>query len=409
MYRTMPATFLGAAASLIAPAPAHAQQTPSESQNVRFQGAPRFGSSDGWSIKPRGRVQYDFGHISRPNGITVDGLGSVDELRRARIGVEGTAPHGFGYAFEIDISTDVIEIADAILTYKASDRITLTLGHHNNIQSLEELTSSRFTSFVERAAFTDAFGFERRLGLSGTLTSGPVTAQLGIFHDNLLDIDDGDSAIGVDARLVYGPRLGGTQLHLGGSFHWRDNGDLVGNGVNTRYRQRPLIHATDVRFVATPSLPVDQETGFGLEAAVIRGPFHAAAEAYWLSADSIAPAASPNLFGGYAELGWFLTGEQRGYRGAKFDRTRVRRSIEEGGFGALQLNLRYDYLDLNSGTVRGGIQRGIQAGITWIPTDYARLLLNYARLSYDDAAIAAANGDRDYRVDVVAVRAQIDF
>ena len=409
MLRTLPVGLLTAAASLGASAPAHAQPTPSQSQNVRFQGAPRFGSSDGWSIKPRGRVQYDFGHISRPDGITVDGLGSVDELRRARIGIEGTAPHGFSYVFEIDVAPEVVEITDAQISYKASDRITLTLGQHNNFQSLEELTSSRFSSFIERAAFTDVFGFERRLGLSGTLISGPVTAQFGVFHDNLLDIDDGDSAIGVDARFAYGPRLGETQLHLGASFHWRDNGDLVANGVNTRYRQRPLVHATDVRFVATPSLPVDQETGFGLEAAMIRGPFHAAAEAYWLSADSIAPAASPNLFGGYAEIGWFLTGEQRGYRGAKFDRTRVRRSIEEGGFGALQLNLRYDYLDLNSGSVRGGIQRGVQAGIIWIPTDHARLLLNYARLSYDDAVIAAANGDRDYRVDVVAVRAQIDF
>jgi phosphate-selective porin OprO/OprP len=381
-----------------------AHATPALAQE-RFAGAPRWGSSDGWSLKPRGRLQYDLGHIARPDGIAVAGLGGVDELRRARIGIEGTAPGGFGYAFEIDVAPDVVEITDAYLTYKASDRLTLTAGQHNNFQSLEELTSSRFSTFVERAAFTDAFNFERRLGFSGTYSQGPVTAQIGVFHENLLDIDETDSAASIDGRLVYAPRVGETQLHFGASAHWRDNGGATA----TRYRQRPLLHATDIRFVATPSLAVGRETSFGAEAALIRGPLHVAAEAHWLSAGSAAPGPNPDFFGGYAELGWFLTGESRGYRGAKFDRTRVRRAIEEGGPGAVQITLRYDYLNLDSGPVRGGRQNGLQASLTWIPTDYVRFMLNYARLSYDGAAIPAAGGNRDYAVDVVGVRAQIDW
>jgi phosphate-selective porin OprO/OprP len=385
-------------------APALAQEAPQRS--VRFEGAPRIGSADGWSLKPRGRLQYDFGHISRPAGVTAAGLGSVEELRRARIGVEGTMPGGFSYVFEIDVAPDVVEIIDANIRYKASDRITLTAGQHNNFQSLDELTSSLFSSFIERAAFTDAFNFERRVGLSGTYGNGPVTAQLGVFHDNLLDVDDSDSAMSVDGRLVYAPRLGPTQLHFGASAHWRDNGDLAGT---TRYRQRPLLHATDVRFVGTRALAVTEETDFGLEAAMIRGPLHVTGEAHWLNADTAAGGPSPTLFGGYAEIGWFLTGETRGYRGARWDRTRVRKSIEEGGFGALQVNLRYDYLDLDSGAVRGGRQNGLQASLIWIPTDHVRFMLNYARLSYDGAIVPAAGGDRSYGVDVVGARAQVDW
>ena len=94
----------------------------------------------------------------------------------------------------------------------------------------------------------------------------------------------------------------------------------------------------------------------------------------------------PDLFGGYVEAGWFLTGESRGYRGARWDRTRVRRSIEEGGFGAIQLDLRYDHLDLNSAAgPRAAPRTACRLGLTWIPTDYVRFLVNYARLSYDDA------------------------
>ncbi|HKR23793.1 MAG TPA: porin, partial [Allosphingosinicella sp.] len=327
----------------------------------------------------------------------------VDELRRARIGVEGTAPGGFDYVFEIDVAPEVIEIADAYVRYKVSDRIRLTAGQHNNFQSLEELTSSLQTSFIERAAFTDAFNFERRLGVSGTYVDGPLTAQLGIFHENFLDVDETDDAVSLDGRLVYAPRLGTTQLHLAGSAHWRDNGPATA----TRYRQRPLLHATDVRFVATPSLAVTGETHFGLEAAMIRGPLHLAGEAHWLDPDTAGGSASPTLFGAYLEAGYFLTGETRGYRGARWDRTRVRQggAIEEGGFGAVQVAVRSDYLDLAS----GGRQSGLQAALTWIPTDHVRFMLNYARLDYDDAAVPAAGGERDYAVDVVGVRAQLDW
>ena len=390
---------------LTAGAIAGASPALAEEPGARFAGAPRIGSSDGWSLKPRGRLQYDFGHISRPDGILNPGLGQVDELRRARIGVEGTAPGGLGYAFEIDVAGDVVEITDAVLTYKASDRINLTAGQHNNFQSLEELTSSRFSAFIERAAFTDAFNFERRLGVSAAFARGPVTAQLGVFHDNLLDIDETDSAASVDGRIVYAPRLGETQLHFGASAHWRDNGAVTA----TRYRQRPLLHATDVRFIGTPSLPVENESHFGAEAALVRGPFHAAGEAHWLKADTVGAGPGPTLFGGYAEIGYFLTGESRGYRGTRWDRTRVGRSIEEGGFGAVQVILRYDHLDLSSGSVAGGRQHGLQASLTWIPTDHVRFLINYARLSYRDAAMPAAGGERDYAVDVIGARAQVDW
>lgn len=396
--------------STVQPQPAPAPQRPA-GFGIAFHGAPQVTAPGGWSFKPRGRLQYDFATVSSPRGISNPGLGFSNEVRRARLGVEGTMPGGFGYTFEIDFADNDVDITDAFLNYRASSALVVTVGQHNNFQSLEELTSSRFSSFIERAAFTDAFNFERRVGLSGTFTSGDFMVQAGLFTDNVTDLrSDANNGAGVDGRIVYAPELGDeTRLHLGASAHWRDTGDIA--GVGTRYRQRPLVHSTDVRFIGTPSLTVDNETDFGIEAALIRGPFYAAAEAHWLEADTAAPGASPNLFGAYADLGWFITGETRGYRGGRWDRTRVRRPIggEGGGFGALQLNLRYDYLDLNSGPVRGGIQNGLQASLIWIPQDYVRFLLNYGHLIYDDAVIPAAGGDRDYSVDVLGARAQIDF
>jgi phosphate-selective porin OprO/OprP len=397
--------------------PVKQAEAPKPAEPIRFSGAPRFTAPGGWSFKPRGRIQYDVGSVEHPRGVTDPGLGFANELRRARLGVEGTVPGGFGYRFELDFAEDT-EITDAILTYEASDALEFVLGQHNSYQSLEELTSSRFSSFLERAAFTDAFNFERRVGFSGRYTQGALTAQAGIFTDNIADLSgdgggtgagDENDSVGADIRLVYAPKIGATQLHLGGSAHYRDAGDLAASGTTTRYRQRPMIHTTDTRFLATPALRVEEETHYGLEAALIRGPLHAAAEVHWLKFDVLDRTSDPTFFGGYAEIGYYLTGETRGYSADRFERTKVLKPVGSGGFGALQLNLRYDHLDLSDAGIIGGRQRGYQASLIWIPQDYVRFMLNYGRLSYDDAAIAAAGGDRDYGIDVIGARAQIDF
>ena len=98
-----------------------------------------------------------------------------------------------------------------------------------------------------------------------------------------------------------------------------------------------------------------------------------------------------------------------GYKSGKFDRVKVRNGFDKGGWGSLGLNLRWDYLDLADAGIVGGTQNAYQASLNWKPTDYVLFGLNYAHLIYDDAVIATDDGDRDYSVNVAAVRAQIDF
>jgi phosphate-selective porin OprO/OprP len=87
----------------------------------------------------------------------------------------------------------------------------------------------------------------------------------------------------------------------------------------------------------------------------------------------------------------------------------VLRPVGAGGFGALQLNLRYDHLDLSDDSVVGGKQHGLAASLVWIPQDNVRFYLNYGRMQYEDAVISATGGDRDYGIDVLGARAQVDF
>ena len=111
---------------------AQAKVTPS------WKGAPQLEDKDkGWSFKPRGRLMYDFGSVSSPGDFSNTGLGFSNELRRARLGAEGTVPGGFGYKFELDFADGEIDFTDAFLSYKKDD---------SSSSSASTTISSRWTS-----------------------------------------------------------------------------------------------------------------------------------------------------------------------------------------------------------------------------------------------------------------------
>lgn len=387
---------------------AKVESAPAPAAKISWKGAPAI-EGDGWSFKPRGRLQYDVGHVEHPDGYDNPGLGFANEIRRARLGVEGGLPGRFGYKFEVDFASGDVEFADAILTYSPGPW-KFTVGQHNNFQSLEELTSSLHSSFIERAAFTDAFNFERRVGVSAQWKRNAILAQGGVFTDSISDLNsigDDNNSYGFDGRLVFMPKRGGNQLHFAGSLHHRNLKDAA-NSV--RYRQRPAIHTTDVRFIDTGSiLGARRETGYGLEAAGIFGPFYVASEAYWQRVGRIGGLPNPTFFGAYADAGYFFTGETRGYKDGTLDRVRVKHPLGKGGWGSLGANIRWDYLNLNDAGIVGGKQNAFQVSLNWKPMDYVMFGLNAAHILYDDAAIAVPGGGRNYSVNVIGLRSQVDF
>ena len=382
-----------------------ATKTAAAAPKVAWKGAPEFSGPDGFSFKPRGRLQVDVAGVDGPAGIGSKSLGYATELRRAYIGLEGTLPGNFGYRSEFDIANSAVDITDLYLTYKANPRLTVTIGQHKPFTGIEEQTSDIFTNYLERAAFTSAFGFERRLGLSATYTGKSVLVQGGVFADNVADLNnDTNNSYSIDGRVVFMPKLGSGQLHLAGSLHHREFNDAA---IITRYRARPFVHTTDLRLVDTRAFSADGETSYGAELAWIAGRFHATGEVHRLVAHRPG-LADPKFVGGYAEAGLMLTDDVTVYRAGLYDRVRPKHPFGAGGSGAFQINGRYDYIDLSDAGIVGGRQRTAAASLLWYPTDYIRFVLNYGHIWLDDAAVSAA-GDRDYTADALGMRAQFDF
>lgn len=402
----VPATASAVAASASETAKPASAPTADKAVNVAWKGGPEITGPGGWSFKPRGRLQIDSAVVAAPAGIPGNETGVATEFRRAFLGVEGTLPGGFGYRMEADVANSSVELTDVFLTYKASKDLTLTVGQHKPFTGLEELTSDLFTSMRERAAFTSAFGFERRVGLSGTYAHEDVIVQLGAFTDNAADLNnDGNNAYSVDGRVVFAPKIGDGVLHVAGSAHYRDLNDV---SSTVRYRARPFTHTTDLRLVDTGAFSATGERNFGAELAWIQGPFHATAEGHWMTA--LRPGlANASFWGGYVEVGMLLTpGDTTAYKAGAYDRIRPVNPVSDGGIGAIQLNARYDRIDLTDGAIVGGRQQAGGLSVIWIPTDYVRFLVDYGHLWIDDAAVPAGT-DTDYQVDTFGLRAQFDF
>ena len=291
---------------------------------VKWKGAPEFSSSDGkFKMKIRGRLMTDYNGIDQDEPITGEGDISAVELRRARLGIEGVVFYDWKYKFEVDFAGDEVAIKDAYVAYANwmnadfAELSEVRLGNQYVYTSLEQITSSRFITFMERAAFTEAFlpsvEADRQIGgaiLLGdehwSLQTGYYGASVGEANDipGQEEFDTDKSAVSVRGTIAPLNRDldGGVHqvVHLGASYRHREAGTLncgaticdIGepDEINAlfQYRARGAdLHLAD-RFVDTPQFAKADDM-FNLEAALVLGSFSMQGEYAQTDAEGIQP------------------------------------------------------------------------------------------------------------------------
>lgn len=409
-----------------------------------WRGAPQFDDKErGLSFKVRGRIFYDVGNVEDPGPTPIaisptQDLGFNTRFRRIRIGVEGALGAGFAYKAEVDYSNNQVGIADAFIDYR-NGPLWLRVGHMETLPSLEQMTSTRNTMFIERAQMNEAYGHARRLGGTIAYDKDELLIRAGLFNDTVNADLNNDEWLGA-ARIVWAPKFDGNQLHFGVNFQHREFSDTA---LNFRYRARPLLQTTGTRFVDTGPIAARGDDTYGVEAAGIFGPLHLVGEVQFASVDAFGPGkvfavgetpgttsrldGDPTFVSYYGEIGYWFTGETRGYKKGEFERTRVKRPVGDGGAGAFGMNLRYDVLDLSDkllrtggvGTAasRGGKQTGYLASLVWQPIDYIRVTAQYAHAAIEGGPFAAIVkplstdpvNERRYGVDTFAMRFAVDW
>ena len=387
-----------------------------------------------------GRAQHDFTLVGN------DGDGNVgsseQQFRRARIYLSGTAWEHWDWKFQFDLEDaddSSMSIEDAFIKYRGWDAASITVGQRKAPFSLSTLTSSKYITFIERAAPTDLFSSES-IGIGGrtpgitlenkgknhTLAGGfylmrqrgdatddaefadsagdTVEVELGTDSISERKIDDG---WGVTGRATWLPvnRSGKELVHAGAAFGYKH----YPNKKVNRFRVRPSVSEGDRIVDSDGAVAADNFWGMNLEAASIWGPFAASAEYYYGEFGGVGVTGDTDMEGFYVQGSYFLTGESRRYKNGAFSSVKVKDPLGGGGWGAWEVGLRYSSTDLGAGI---GADSGdvLTAALNWYVNNNMMFKLNYVKTFCDSGGTdtcdwGIGDGDPDY----LSFRTQVFF
>lgn len=376
MLRTLVALFV-----VTAPTLAWAQSAtddsdlfPEDEQVLRFGGPDR-----NLTLSPF--IQLDAGITDISPEPAEDG--SDAKVRLARLyAFVNAGPFGGTYAHNFHDTE--FETVYAFVDYDLTDSLTVKLGQQDQPFSLQDMSGSRFLPFAEAgqsAALIPGdnvgatlFRYGDRTSLAGGVFGGDVNTGVG------------DEGLAFTARATWAPVYEEGRITRGG--------DATKNGVGTTRVER-LIHLGlgvsaryDIeqdfsfsgggssslveRSLASTETFTDADALVRLNAefAYANGSLGVQGELTGAYVDGIANGRGVTGFGhgGYLYATYFLTGERRGYSPSSgtFGRVVPVAAVDDGGFGAVEVGARIDYLDLSD----LGPDAGSQVGVSLVANNY---------------------------------------
>ena len=207
---------------------AHAQDT-----SVAWKGAPQW-TNDDVTFKVRGRILLDavFQEVDKDGGAVGDYDTSNVRGRQVFLGVEGKLNNYIAYKIEGGaVNGGAWAWDDAVLEVKPTEATSLLFGNVK-VAGLENLTSTRFTTFMDRGPYGD-FGVDSyQLGVVGKYVGPNYSATLGVQGGSLNNADvtvanaDAKERLAITGRAHWAPiATDMDKVHLGVSYRYRNRGD----------------------------------------------------------------------------------------------------------------------------------------------------------------------------------------
>ena len=382
--------------------------------------------SHSFEVGLSGRLHADYNYenpndyVERDSGAEQNAATGT-EIRRARIGVEGTFGDDLGFMLESDFADNEVGIKDAFLVYSGVDPLEFTLGQQKQAISMELQESSNDIMFTERSLVNSLTGplFDRAIGANLKGSGHDWSAQIGAYGDTIEPNGDREQATegyGASTRLTWAPiNSEDYVIHLGSFAGLResaeDNGVLDGS---PRYSYE-TTHMSNARFLNTGTIEnFDRVYMGGLEFAAMAGPYSIQSEYVVTQTDRSQGLSDLNYDAGYVQLGWTLTGESRVYRGSDGEFKGLRPDepfdLKAGTYGAVELAGRFDYADLNDADVQGGEGTRATAALNWYLNRHVRLMADYSRVINTQASpLVTQNGGSVDGADIFTFRTQWAF
>ncbi|MDX1442780.1 MAG: porin [Gammaproteobacteria bacterium] len=348
-------------------------------------------TSGDFSFEFGGRIQLDFNTFDEDGTEMQDGF----EFRRARLFAAGTLYSDWDYKAQYDFAGDAVEAKDLYIKYTGWDAGDITIGQFKQPFSLEELTSSKYITFMERA-LPNAFATGRRVGVGYNTADDNSTFAASFYGQSADESTAGDEGFGLGARYTFLPMKSENSLfHLGAAVAVEEAPDSATESV--RFRQRMEAHMAE-RLVNTGSITsVDSITKVGVEGAWVSGPLSIQGE--YIMADVARDIGSDVSFDGYyAFASYFLDGQtSRPYKKGSFGRVKAS-DVWELGLRLSSINLD----DVSNG-VNGGEMIDITLGANYYVNPNLRFMFNYVMSE------VSSNGVTVEEPNAFVVRASFDF
>ena len=386
-------------------------------------------SDDAFSMQIGGRLHATFADHSHGNlGSTSDPTDGT-EIRRARLYAKGKLYKKFGYMAEVDWAGDSVSIKDFFGTYEPNKNWEFTFGNQKHAFSQEVQESSNDIMFAERSlvyALSVPY-FDRAVGINLKAMGETWNIQGGFYGDGVRNTTDNTGNSAYSNRNAAGERSEGKGFAIRGTWNpILEKDRMVMLGANWGYRKQSDVgeinNGRPARFgIATNNFSglsivnSGDITGFNdvqmglLEFSAMNGPFSFQSEYAkgTVNRDDGRPDYDVSAY--YAQVGWTLTGESRTYKATdgEFKRLKPKNNfdLDKGHWGAWELALRHDSVDLNDADIRGGEAKRIGLNLNWYLNENLRLLAGLER-SYDLDKIRTDDGSKVDDIDQFIVRAQ---
>jgi phosphate-selective porin OprO/OprP len=317
------------------------------------------------------------------------------EIRALRFGVAGAikfdkpwvymisgATHAFDKGFDTD-TTDNISFFDWRLDIPTFYNTTLSIGKQKEPISMERLMSMTFLPMQERSIVSDALMPSRNFGvvLSGNALNQTATWAGGVFNDWIEDegpISDNSSQL--VGRTTWLPYLSDNEdelIHVALGLRYSNTKEVL------RYASEPEFNQS-ATFVDTGNIDADSSLTYNLEASWRKGPAWVLAE-YTKSKIDASYLQSPELSGYHISAVFSVTGEMREYnkRNGTFSPLLVARSVNQGGYGALEVSTRWSVFDGSDGGINAGDTSIFSVGLAWWLTPKFNVNFNYRWIDLD--------------------------
>lgn len=260
----------------------------------------------------------------------------------------------------------------------------LFVGRTKEGISLNRVMSGYAGWTMERATINDATIPILADGVKwlGYLPNHHMLWNIGYYNDWL---SEGESFSTYNwqcvARIAWLPLMSETEaklLHIGVNGRYGEAYD-----GNLRIKSRPEAF-TAPYFIDTDKFPAHHSRQLGLEAYYRFGPWMLGTE-YYVQSVSSSPTDNPLFQGGDVVATWIVTGEARAYNtvGGYFKAVSPAKTVFDGGTGAVELVLRFSYIDLDGGSLHGGKFWRITPMANWHLSDQVRLECAYGYGSLD--------------------------